>query len=225
MNRTANLSVFFAAIPPLLVISLILGAGPYLPGQSVAPIIALVVSCPILACLTGHHSLREYKSLPEHRNKFLRAKAIAAIASGYLEFFAILFLVVISPLHHGNHLAANESSAVGSLRTLNSAARHYQETHTSQGFPLDLKSLSVDFWNVNGQWAIDPTLASGLKSGYRFTFVPKERGENGRVQHYEIYADPIEQGKTGVRHFLTDETGVIRYGLESTANCASSALE
>jgi len=121
--------------------------------------------------------------------------------------------------------AANEASAVGSLRSLAFAARHYEEAHPEEGFPTDLKLLGSKSGNADELWTVDTNLASGVKSGYGFTLVTKGRANDGRLEHYKIYADPVEQDKTGVRHFLVDETEVIRFSLNQPADSNSEALQ
>src|SRR5262249_29947070 len=49
---------------------------------------------------------------------------------------------------------------------------------------------------------IDQTLASGSKSGYRFTYQPYG-------DRYVVKAEPIDPTKSGTRYFSTDETGTI----------------
>ncbi len=224
MIRTPNLGILFAATPLLLVIFLIGGAGRYLPDGLEVPVIALILLCPIIACLLGHYAIGELKGASLQQAKSARIIAKAAATLGYLELL-VLVLILLSFPHRGNHMATNESSAAVSLRSFNWAVAHYQKTHISKGFPRDLRTLSIESGNLDAQWAIDASLASGVKSGYRFTFVPEDGSENGQIQHYTIYADPVGPRSTGVRHFFTDETGVIRYGLESAANSSSSALE
>jgi hypothetical protein len=118
-----------------------------------------------------------------------------------------------------------ESSAVGSLRTLHAAATHYQQSHPLEGFPSSLNVLREWQELPSVRWGTDPTASRSTRNGYRFTYSTEERAEDGLIRHYKIYADPLEPYKTGVRHFFTDETGVIRYGLEGAANSASSALQ
>jgi len=103
-------------------------------------------------------------------------------------------------------IAANQASAVGSLRTLNTSCIAYS---TSYGqFPTNLSDLGP----VNGGTAsstsadlIDSVLAAGSKSGY--TFVYKAGGSN---QSYTITATPITAATTGQNMYFTDQSGVIR---------------
>ena len=68
-------------------------------------------------------------------------------------------------------IAANEASAVGTLRTMNTAAVTYQSTYNN-GFPPQLCPLR---WRTSGKLRVanllDTTLTTtGQKSGYTVTF-------------------------------------------------------
>ena len=62
-----------------------------------------------------------------------------------------------------------------------------------------------------------------LKNGYRFSY-SVEPDAGGHVTKYVLAADPETPGTSGVRHFFTDESGVIRYSLEGGADVNSSPL-
>ena len=220
MGRIANLSLLLGAIPLLVLASLIAGIGNSVPTELFA---APILLCPPAAALFGHCAKRLGK-LGDAPSLSARVRADVGIAVGYLELLVLVLLFFAFP-YHGHPMAANESSAVGSLRSLQDAASHYAEMHPEAPIATDLRTLVEVAPRPNGRWKVDPVLAKGEKSGYRFIYIPEDWNENGRIQRYKIYADPIKPYETGVRHFFTDETGVIRYGLESTANSASSALE
>lgn len=105
-----------------------------------------------------------------------------------------------------SRMAANEASAVGSLRTLNTASVQYSTTY-GIGFPDALSDLGPATPATSAAAdLIDSVLASGNKSGYTFVLAP------GAVagDTYTITATPTTVGTTGQRMFFTDQTGVIR---------------
>ena len=57
---------------------------------------------------------------------------------------------------------------------------------------------------------IDEVLDTGEKYGYRFTFTPGPRDEEGKITSYGLTARPLTYKRTSCRSFFTDETGVIR---------------
>ncbi|HXY23896.1 MAG TPA: DUF4349 domain-containing protein [Candidatus Acidoferrum sp.] len=122
--------------------------------------------------------------------------------------FAFLLLLTISvPSLLRSRMAANEASAVGSLRALNTAAVVYSSTYGH--FPRSLKNLGGSTSQrptEDEAGLVDGALAAGRKSGYLFSyraFPPDGRGG------YSINAYPIAPSSTGFRRFSTDQTGEI----------------
>ncbi len=119
-----------------------------------------------------------------------------------------------------SRIAANEASAVGSLRTLNTAEITYNTTYPTVGF-TGLGALGPGTGTVSSTSAgmIDANLASGTKSGYTFTVTP---GSGAPIASYESTAAPVTPGTTGQRYFCSDTSGVIKYDATSTANCLTN---
>src|SRR6202162_5108952 len=70
-----------------------------------------------------------------------------------------------------SRMAANEASAVGSLRTLNTAAVTYSSTYPSVGYPGSLGALAPSSpASSSSADLVDSVLAGGHKSGYAFTW-------------------------------------------------------
>jgi prepilin-type N-terminal cleavage/methylation domain-containing protein len=111
-----------------------------------------------------------------------------------------------------SRISANEASAVGSLRSLNTTCVTYSSTYG--GFPPSLASLGPPAGGGAPSAAaadlIDSVLASGSKSGYTFTYAATDSDGNGTMDTYTINADPITPGTTGQRYFFTDQSGVVR---------------
>src|SRR5512135_2796017 len=70
-----------------------------------------------------------------------------------------------------SRMAANESSAVGSIRTINTAQTTYQLTYPTNGFSCVLADLGPVAFGTPADPShadlIDSQLASGRKSGYQ----------------------------------------------------------
>ena len=123
-------------------------------------------------------------------------------------------------------MAANESSAVGSLRTINTGEVTFAAGCPSVGFSTALNELNAGSAACpTGQGIIDAALATGTKSGYQFAYTPGVADASGVISTYTITATPLTPNTTGTRYFFTDQTGVIRYGANSAATAASSALQ
>jgi len=122
-------------------------------------------------------------------------------------------------------MAANESSAVGSIRTINTGEVTYAAGCPAIGFTSSLVELNAGANCASGTGIIDAVLAGGTKSGYTFAYTPT-KDATGLYSTYTISAVPGVVGTTGQRGFYSDQTGVIRYTLAGTApTAASSALQ
>ena len=126
-----------------------------------------------------------------------------------------------------SRMAANEASAVGSIRTINTAAVTYSSTYPQDGFPGTLAALgaaaSPCVATSAGACLLDQVLAAGTKSGY--TFVLTSDGNTPSVG-YSITGTPVNVGTTGQRMFFSDQSGVIRYDPSGAgATAASAALQ
>jgi len=121
-----------------------------------------------------------------------------------------------------SRIAANESSAVGSLRTLNTAEVTYNTTYPTVGFASLTAMGPVTSGSATSTAAglIDANLAGGTKSGYTFTVTP---GTQSPVASYETAGAPVTPGTTGQRYFCSDQSGVIQYNATTSTGgtCAS----
>jgi type IV pilus assembly protein PilA len=119
-----------------------------------------------------------------------------------------------------SRMAANEASAVGSLRTLNTAAVTYSTTY-GIGYPSTLAKLGPAATASSATAdLIDSVLAGHIKSGYDFTWGAGAADAAGNVNDYSITAIPAS-ASTGSRTFFTNQSGVIR--ADATGGTATSA--
>ncbi len=120
-------------------------------------------------------------------------------------------------------MAANEASAVGSLRTLNTACVTYSTTYGT-GYPAAMASLGPGTpATATTADLIDGVLSTGVKSGYSFSY-SAGTAVGGVIPTYAITADPSNRGTTGQRGFFTDQSGVIRFNATTTATVASTPI-
>ena len=125
-----------------------------------------------------------------------------------------------------SRIAANQASAVGSLRTLNTSEVSYSSTY-NVGFTYSMAYLAPDPTGNNptstAAGLIDSVLASGSKSGYSFTYSPGASDSSGRINTYAITAVPISSS-TGTNYYFTDQSGVIRQNSTTTAASTDSPI-
>ncbi len=121
-------------------------------------------------------------------------------------------------------MAANEASAVGSLRSVNTACVTYSTTYGT-GYPAALANLGpATPATAATADLIDSVLAAGTKSGYGFTYVAGAVDAAGNTNTYTITAIPVNIGTTGQRQFFTNESGVIRANATGAATVASTPI-
>ena len=112
-------------------------------------------------------------------------------------------------------MAANEASAVGSVRTMNTAQVTYSSTWGT-GYALTNAILGGAAGCVAAAATaclIDPVLTAGTKSGYTVVTVGAPPDASGISETFEVNASPVAIGTTGQRAFCSDQSGVIRYNL------------
>ena len=201
-------------------------------GKAIASLILgflfIVFPAAILAVVFGHLSYSEIKrSAGRLKGKGM---AIAGLILGYCGVALIPFLIIAAiaiPSLLRSRIAGNQAYAVGGLRTINTAAITYASTY-NQGYPTSLAALgpsrSGGAPDADAADLIDEVMASGTRSGYIFTYTPGEKGADGRVDKYTLQADPVVSGNTGVNHYFTDETGVIRQETDRPASKESPPI-
>jgi type IV pilus assembly protein PilA len=122
-----------------------------------------------------------------------------------------------------SRMAANESSAVGSIRTINTAEVGYAASCPAIGYSATLVELNTGAICLGGTGLIDAFLGAGTKSGYTFTYTQGAAAANGVVTTYTVNGVPLTIGTSGQRGFFSDQTGVTRYSQNGTAPTAASS--
>ena len=192
----------------------------------VCGLFSILFPAAVLAVVMGHWARSEIRASGGRLKG--AGMAMAGLILGYLGV-SLIPILIIAAIAIPNLLraktAANEASAVGLVRTLNTAAisysiqyGHYPAVLTNLG-PPSMGKPSENMANL-----IDAVLASGTKSGYRFTFQASDSQGRGIYDAYTVHADPITPGTTGNRHFFTDQSGVIRVESDRPANEHSPPL-
>jgi prepilin-type N-terminal cleavage/methylation domain-containing protein len=125
-------------------------------------------------------------------------------------------------------MAANESSAVGSIRSINTAEVMYNTTYPATGFAATLPILGSAAGatctpSSTNACLIDSVLSLGIKSGYTFT-----SGATGGPPAVSYFANgkPVTLNQTGIRAFCSFEDAVVRadpagVGATTASTCAA----
>jgi type IV pilus assembly protein PilA len=133
-----------------------------------------------------------------------------------------------------SRMAAAQASAVGSVRTINTAAISYNSTY-GNGFPPSIAAIgnngSTSVTCTNAE-LIDTVLTSGTKQGY--TFILSKGASQvssaasscsagyGYADGYMVTATPVTVGTTGQTSYCSDPSGVIRFNPAGTTNAGPS---
>ena len=129
-----------------------------------------------------------------------RGIAIAGLVLNIVSLSSIVPIALIAAISIPNLLAArraaNEGSAIYSLRQISSAETTYYGTFEKYGTLEELSAQSL----------IDPKLATGTKNGYTFTI----ELTNDEVAGFAVIGVPETYGNSGTRSFYVDESLVIR---------------
>jgi type IV pilus assembly protein PilA len=123
-------------------------------------------------------------------------------------------------------IRANETSAVSSVRMLNTMENQYSSSYPQHGFACSLTALGGKVGSgtptPEAAQLINEDLASGSKSGYTFTIGGCSKNTINNVDQYNSYtvnAVPNSVGHTGNRGFCSDENGQIHYDPKGGTNC------
>jgi type IV pilus assembly protein PilA len=140
----------------------------------------------------------------------------------------ILIIAAIAiPNFMRSRVAANQASAIQSLRVIGTAEVTYSTTYGG-GFSTNLAQLGpVPPGSQPTSMAaglLDDLLATGVKSGYTFVYTPGLIGPAGHYNGYNIQANPNVVGQTGQIFYYTDETHVIRANALAPASSTDSPV-
>jgi type II secretory pathway pseudopilin PulG len=151
--------------------------------------------------------------------------AIAGIVTSVLSVLAIPLIGIVAAIMIPSLLrarvSANESMAIGDIRTVISAEATYQAANA--GFYDNLDCLHaparcIPGYPATGPTFIDSSLLQTVKGGYRRSFHPGPAAEAGggsispsSLQSFAYVAEPVTANQTGVRAFCGDSEGIICY--------------
>jgi prepilin-type N-terminal cleavage/methylation domain-containing protein len=139
----------------------------------------------------------------------------------------ILIIAAIAiPNFLRSRVAANQASAIESLRVISTAEVTYSTTYGT-GFSTALSLLAPP---ASGQpttstaaGLIDQTLAAGYKSGYSFFYTPTLIS-GATTNGFTLSANPSNYGQTGGVYYYTDQSFVIRANSTTPAGSTDSAV-
>jgi hypothetical protein len=147
--------------------------------------------------------------------------ATTGLILGYISiaFLPVMLAIVLPSLLH-DRIAANESSAASTVRTINTAEVSYTTTYPNAGYARSLAVLGPGpsrSCTVGGTQdhacLIDSITGCDrswcVRSGYRYRLTAA-CGENNNCTDYVVVAVPVIPGRTGRKSFCSTSDVVIR---------------
>jgi type IV pilus assembly protein PilA len=170
--------------------------------------------------------------IPEEVMKTQRPSAIKTAEAGFtlIELLIVMSVILILmtlavPAMQKVMKHANETSAMQSIRDINTQEEVYNSTYPTHGFSCTLAALGgkpgSGAPSAEAAQLIPEDLASGVKAGYTFSITNCNKvtvGNQDEYTSYEITAVPNQVGKTGDRGYCTDGNE-IRYDPKGGTNC------
>lgn len=138
----------------------------------------------------------------------------------------ILIIAAIAiPSFLRSKMAANESSAVQSVRDINTAEAAYSIQFGS-GYSTTLLALGGTGTTATPTNALllDVVVSAGTKDGFTFVYAVNGTDPQGNPNAFNLNANPLAPGTTGNRWFFSDETFVIRADPAHAATVNDPAL-
>jgi hypothetical protein len=157
-------------------------------------------------------------------------------SSGAYDLGAVMVVAAIAiPNLLRSRMAANEASAVGSVRTVNAAEMSYSSMYPKKGYAPDLATLGLDpqqpkVASPEHAGLLDESLGNDsctgdawcTKSGYQFRV--KAICKLHKCGEYLTVAAPAND-KTGARSFCSASDGIIRYKTTSPPSVPATVSE
>ena len=135
----------------------------------------------------------------------------------------ILVIAAIAiPRYLRSRMAANESSAVAAIRTLNTAQISYNSAYPTVGYASTLTALggtSCTPPSSAGACLIDTALAGGLRNGYTFSL---NNTTGTPTSTYSVFGTPVLWNYSGMNYYCSFADAVVRTSPSSISACDTS---
>ncbi len=157
----------------------------------------------------------------------LRARGFTLIELLVVVAIILIIAAIAIPNLVRSRIAANQASAVESLRMINVSEASYATTY-GVGYSATLQQLGPPApgapVTASAAGLLDSVVASGSKSGYGFVYSPAYLDAQGHFNGYTATGNPLQPGITGITYYFTDQTSVIRANTSGTASASDSAV-
>jgi prepilin-type N-terminal cleavage/methylation domain-containing protein len=159
--------------------------------------------------------------MPRHEEGFTLIELLIVVA------IILVIAAIAIPNLIRSRIAANQASTIESLRVMGTGEVTYAAIY-GNGYSVTLAAMGPPpagaIASASAAGLIDDLLASGIKSGYAFTYTPTLPDYTGRYNGYTILANPLQPGISGVDYYYEDETHLIRMNTTAQAGSTDSCV-
>jgi len=148
-----------------------------------------------------------------------RARGFSLIELLIVVAMILIIAAIAVPSFLRSRIAAYESAAVASIRTLNTAQVTYNSAYPTVGYAGSMAALGGTNCtppNSTSACLIDTALAGGQRGGYNFTLSHVTGTPNSS---YNFIATPILWNYSGIRYFCSYADAVVRYSMTTITTC------
>ncbi len=133
----------------------------------------------------------------------------------------LIIMAIAVPSFLQSRIAANESAAAATIRTVNSAQISYNSAYPTIGYASSLNNLGgvctgSTVPSSASACLIDSALQSGTRSGYVFVLSNVSGTPAG---NYNVIAAPTLTGYSGNRNFCSYDDAVVRVSMSAITTC------
>jgi type IV pilus assembly protein PilA len=174
------------------------------------------------------------------KNEMRKQKGFSLIELLIVVAIILIIAAIAIPNLLRARIAANESSAASGIRTVNTAEVSFASTYPTVGYSAALVDLGdnanqcpgtpptpTNACLIDNVMANNGNPAGSGKSGYSYLYTPTAGAATNTG--YQVSADPVNPGQTGVRSFCSFEDAVVRFtpstALAGTCPVATNPLQ
>jgi hypothetical protein len=153
-----------------------------------------------------HPGVEGIKAMPSKKTSLISIFVVIGLVVGVCTWITIHYL-------HPAIRLAYVDSAISTLRMVNSAEKHFAQTHPDRGYACAFTDFPANELPAG-------IATSGQRNGYAFELIcPRGNGDAPR-RSFQITAHPLEKDLSA---YCSDQSGIVKYDEGgSTARCLLS---